>query len=101
MKRLIRIVLLLLTLWPVVYLVQRPPWQEGSLTVFDAAFSMHVTAMALITIVFLTYWVHIAVNDHLKDRDKFKWYMGLLLGSLLVMPIYWWQHVWNEDFPGN
>jgi hypothetical protein len=41
------------------------------------------------------YFVHLAQARQVPDEERLPWALLLVLGSVLVMPVYWFFHVWR------
>ncbi len=56
-----------------------------------------VLLMGVLTWTLLAFYIiHASRCDAMTRDRKHRWQVALLLGSMLVMPVYWYKYVWRE-----
>jgi hypothetical protein len=110
-----KILLGLATIWPLVYLaifitaifsialiyningargefISDPPLLAIGLIII-----IHLmTAFGIIGLV-IFYILNIVKNDSVSQNKKAPWLIGLFFASVIVMPIYWYLHIWRDS----
>jgi heme/copper-type cytochrome/quinol oxidase subunit 3 len=86
-----------LTLWPLIF-VAMSPWLAGSGSAAGARAAWAAAALptALLVPGLVVFYVrHATRNWNVPRRRRPWWAAALVLGALVVMPVYWWRHVWR------
>jgi hypothetical protein len=93
MKRDKKILLGMLTAWPLLYIIL---FTVAFITMsFDyLLFVAHGLTM-LLTLGLLIYYVMHVFKQDLPEGEKVKWAILLFVGGLLAMPIYWYLKIWK------
>ncbi len=96
----LRIVWLLLTLAPFLYLIYITSFASEQLTSgpdhFEKAFIRHNLLTVYMLWLIGSYMVHLFNTNSLQTNKKIIWALALLAGNVFVMPFYWFHHVWNR-----
>jgi len=64
-----------------------------------ALFIAHGFFMLLILGLIVYYIIHALRNTRLPQTERLLWVIIIFVGNMLVMPIYWFLHVWRESPP--
>ena len=55
------------------------------------------TAIAVIIVVLLTYYIIQVLRNQSLDRDKkVLWIIGMLIGHIIALPIYFYLYIWKD-----
>ncbi|MCA9392374.1 hypothetical protein KC614_04215 [candidate division WWE3 bacterium] len=105
-----KIFLGVLAIWPVFYLFVGVPFLltqlatafgDGVATIPDSTFAyfivIHIVTVVLIFAQIIYYIVKAANNDAIEHNKKIAWYIGIFMGNIFAIPIYWYLHIWKED----
>ena len=111
MKKTTKILLLIGTLWPVVYMfvfmgffffefmtIQNQP-SGGPPTGFFIFFGLHLFTMMWMMALTVIYIVNIFRNERVTQDKKALWAVVIFLGNMIAMPIYWYLYIWKEPAP--
>jgi hypothetical protein len=53
--------------------------------------------VVIIALVLVFYYIFNAAGSKLVDKDiKPLWIAGLLLGNVIIMPVYWYLYIWKD-----
>lgn len=111
MKKWLKILLGLATLWPFVYMIIFfvviistlifMPNQEaegsGPPMFFAVIIPLHLLTMLWIIALTIFYIVNVFKNDLVDKAKKVLWAVVIFMGSLIAMPIYWYLYIWRES----
>jgi hypothetical protein len=114
MKKPVKILLGLATLWPFIYMilffvfifssfffVSRSRGQESGPPVFFLIiFLLHLLTMLWIMALTVFYMVNVFRNELVDKDKKVLWAVVLFMGNMIAMPIYWYLYIWKE-VPGG
>lgn len=113
MSRRLRWLLGLATAWPLAYLTLflpqllevmhflagrrsgGPAFPDTPALVF--AFALHTVTMVVVAALVVAYVAHLSKNARIPEEQKLPWVLLLVLGSVLVMPVYFALHVARPD----
>jgi hypothetical protein len=108
MKEAGAIVLAIFTVWPLLYCVTMLLIEKllNAMISGDAPFSLtassftifcfHILTLLDALILMVFYIVHLLRTDKIKTRVKLLWAAALLIGNIIVMPIFWYIYIWEE-----
>ncbi len=110
-RRPLRLLMLLVTLWPLVYLglfmfvwfrlffgIMAPG--SDPLSNFPVAFIVARLATMLLSFALLAcYVVHLFRNARFDGNMKAVWAIVLFMGGMIAMPIYWYLYIWQDAAP--
>lgn len=61
-----------------------------------APFVLVILLTAALTVALgLFYLWHVMTTTRVDGNTRFAWALGLFLGHVTVMPVYWWVHIWR------
>lgn len=115
MKKSIKILLGLATLWPFLYMIlffvfvfssiffMRGPAgaEAGPPLFFVVFFALHLFTMLWIMALTIFYMVNVFKNDRVDKDKKVLWAVVIFMGNLIAMPIYWYLYIWKEAPAGS
>lgn len=102
-----KIILLIVTLWPVIYLaifftlilstflLPGPSVESNPVFNFSIIFPIHILTMLIMTILFVIYIMHILKSGRVKKDDRVLWAILLLMGNSIAMLVYWYLFIWK------
>lgn len=108
MKKLTKIFLGLLTLWPFAYvilfffvifstIVFAPGTGEaGPPPLIALILPLHLLTMLLVMALMVFYIVNVFKNNRVDKDKKVLWAVVLFLGTMIAMPIYWYLYIWKD-----
>ena len=107
MEKPAKIILGIVTLWPILYLVVFFAFilsqfflitQEGtpSFEPFFLIFGLHFLTMLWIFALLIFYIINVFKNDRIAQDKKTLWAVELFMGNMIAMPIYWYLYIWCE-----
>jgi hypothetical protein len=116
MKRSTKLILGLLSVWPIFYMVLfflfvlgimgMSSWMmemdnpEGMMSGISAAFGIVIVLhfLTIFTVLGLMafYIIHAVQNQKLESNMKIMWVVLLCAAGMIVNPIYWYLNIWNE-----
>ena len=110
MSKPIKIALLLVSLWPFLYVILffiffistafyigASDGKGADLPIgFAIIFCLHVLTMLLIMALTVFYMVNVFRNDRVEKDKKVLWAVVLFMGNMIAMPIYWYLYIWKE-----
>ena len=106
-----RLILGLLTAWPLAYVLiflAAPPlrlwfvargWKalsDGLTPLMLGGLAMHVTTLVVAGALVLVYAMHLSGTKRVPEPQKLPWLLLLVLASVVSMPVYWALYVWPE-----
>jgi hypothetical protein len=114
MKKPLKILLGLATVWPFAYMllfffvvfsslffVTGPGDPEsGPPLFFLVLFPLHILTMFWITALTVFYMVNVFRNERVDKDKKVLWAVVLFMGNMIAMPIYWYLYIWKEQSSG-
>jgi uncharacterized membrane protein len=115
MSRPVKIVLLLATLWPLLYMFiffgvfvsmfflmaraqggphtaagnEPPVW-------FFSLFALHLLTMLWSMALTAIYIVNVFKNERVEKDKKALWAVVIFFGNVIAMPVYWYLYIWRE-----
>ena len=115
MKKSTKILLVLATLWPFLYMIlffvfifssiffrPSPGGEESGPPFFFAVFiALHLFTMLWIIALTVFYMVKVFRNDRVEKDKKVLWTVVIFMGNMIAMPIYWYLYIWKEVPAGN
>ena len=98
----IKIILLLATLWPLIYFLIFAQsvfeLMSNSTSGFDySLFTFHAITVTLLVGLIICYSICLYLNKVVDGNSKMLWLIGFIMLSGIVMPFYWWKHIWNNN----
>jgi hypothetical protein len=110
MKKSIKILLGLATLWPFLYMILfflfiflsilfmpgRGGGESGPPFFFVVFIALHLLTMLWIMGLTVFYIVNVFRNDRVDKDKKVLWAVVIFLGNMIAMPIYWYLYIWKE-----
>jgi hypothetical protein len=111
MKKPIKIILGVATLWPILYMIisfvfafsqvflfsqEEVPSSSGLPIDFRVFFGLHMLTIFWIFILLIIYIVNLFRNDRVAKDMKALWAVVLFMGNMIAMPIYWYLYIWRE-----
>jgi hypothetical protein len=111
MKKLKKIILGLITIWPIIYmvlfitficaLVVFPMFVEtlessGGKYFAAPIFILHGLTMLIMLGLMVFYFIHAMKNEKLEGFEKVVWIIVLVMAGIVTMPIYWYVSIWKE-----
>jgi hypothetical protein len=111
MKKWMKILLGLATLWPFLYMIlfflfvfstfffisgSAGP-DSGPPFLFFLFFAVHIFTILWIMGLTIFYMVNVFRNNRVDKDKKVLWAVVLFLGSMIAMPIYWYLYIWREE----
>ena len=113
MKKPVKILLGLATLWPFIYMIffffvifssfffmSNSQGQESGFPVlFMVIFPLHFLTILWIMALTVFYMVNVFRNDLVEKDKKVLWAVVLFMGNMIAMPVYWYLYIWKEP-PG-
>jgi hypothetical protein len=104
LKKLRKIILLILTVWPLIFIYV---YYDDFLEViriagFDDSVFALVAVNTLLTFVDLAIYItDLNRNKEVSDNDRFVWLLGFIILNLVAMFVYWWKYIWpRRDVEG-
>lgn len=107
-----KVVLGVVTLWPVVYLTWFTGFlASGALTARQATMggvglvhsltselfpALHILTASLVGVMILAYPLDALINRHLAPESRVLWAILLVVGNVIAMPVYFVEHVWPD-----
>ena len=64
---------------------------------FDFRDILHIGVMGLIFLLFVISSAHLFFSSSKQLDTKLLWFAVLVVGNILVFPIYWYSNVWQEN----
>jgi hypothetical protein len=71
-------------------------WTPGE-GLIERVFLLHGLMMLLQIVLLAVYLRHLFLNHQLTSSQRTTWAVGMILASLIAMPVYWFYHVLNEE----
>lgn len=112
MSKTIKLLLGLVTLWPLAYMIlfflmifsfiffaAGTGPGDGPPPFIPVIFSLHILTMLVIAALTVFYIVNVFRNERVDKDKKVLWAVVLFLGNLLAMPVYWYLYIWKEPQP--
>ena len=110
MKKPIKVLLGLATLWPFFYLIlffvvifstivfMPGPGGEapGPPPLIALILPLHLLTMLAVMALMVFYIVNVFRNDRVDKDKKALWAVVLFMGNMIAMPIYWYLYIWRE-----
>jgi heme/copper-type cytochrome/quinol oxidase subunit 2 len=111
MKKSTRILLGIATIWPIVYMIffftvifiaifsaSHDGSFEGSAlpALLMVIFPLHILTVILVMGLTIFYIVNVFRNDRVDKDKQILWTILLFMGSIIVMPVYWYLYIWSE-----
>lgn len=108
-----RLILLLVTLWPLLYFVfirlfaydllltslQIVSNPMGSNGFIRALFWIHVVTIAVMVLSFIVYTIHLYFNRLIPGNRKLLWLLAFLILTSFAFLFYWWRYIWGYHNP--
>ena len=105
MKKSTKILLILATLWPVVYVIlflgvfffsiffgrNEPP------ILWALIVPLHLLTMLWIMALIAIYMVNVFRNDRVNKDMKVLWAVVIFMGGIVAMPGYWYLYIWRYN----
>ena len=106
-----KILLLVATLWPLLYMGlffgfifsmmlsmpqsggSTPPGMSGF---FPGIFMLHMLTILWCFALAAIYLVNVFRNDRVAEDRKVLWAVVILLGGFFAMPVYWYLYIWPD-----
>ncbi len=114
MKKPVKILLGIATLWPFIYMIlffvfifssflffsRSGAQRSGPPVFFLVIFPLHLLTMLWIMALTVFYMVNVFRNELVDKDKKVLWAVVLFMGNMIAMPIYWYVYIWKE-VPGG
>lgn len=113
MSKSTKIILAVLTAWPVVYMFtfmgfviyffvtvaikNQPPEPNHFPSVFAVLGILHVLTILEIFGLMIFYLVHLFKYSIISQDKKIIWLLVLIFAGILSMPIYWYFYIWRKQ----
>jgi hypothetical protein len=111
MKKSMKILLGLATLWPFLYMIlffvfifsaiifmpNSGSEESGPPLFFVVIFPLHLLTMLWIMALTVFYMVNVFRNDLVDKDKKVLWAVVIFMGNIIAMPIYWYLYIWRES----
>lgn len=116
MSKFLKILILLATLWPLLYIGLFIAFfiftmsfaaqgghniSGGPPPVFIVIFGLHIFTMVWDVGLMIFYIVHVFRTKAIRETMKILWTIVLIFGGPIAMPIYWYLYIWREPPPVN
>ena len=119
MNKTIKVLLGIVTLWPIVYMViffvfmvlqvfslssgaiAGEPSPDLFLDRFFLIMALHLFTMIWIFTLLIIYIVNVFTNDRVEKDKKALWAVAIFLGGMLAMPVYWYLYIWRKPRDTN
>ncbi len=97
MRKLLKGIVGLVTIWPLVYMVyffcMISSRSFGDSDSFDVLMALHGATMGIMLLTLGGYIAHIMTR--LPSADRTSWLLIVLLAGPIGAPIYWYSKIWN------
>jgi hypothetical protein len=110
MKKPLKLLLGIATLWPFAYLVlffvaifstiffvPGSEGQTGAPPLIALILPLHLLTMIAIMALMVFYIVNVFRNDRVEKDKKALWAVVLFMGNMIAMPIYWYLYIWKAE----
>jgi hypothetical protein len=82
-----------LTVWPII-------WISLNIVVVRLTAAVPLVTLSFITLLLIValvvyYVVHAATNKKLGPGRRALWVVAIVIGNVLLMPVYWYQEIWR------
>ncbi|MCA9951828.1 MAG: hypothetical protein KDE48_19390 [Anaerolineales bacterium] len=100
MKIILRIFLLILTMWPIIYLgffarnVFEIMLQEG---LDNNLYLFHTGTILILFGLLIIYLINLYRNEEIDGNQKMLWLLGFIMLSSFVMIVYWIKFIWQGE----
>lgn len=111
MKKITKIALGAVTLWPPVWMVlfflfmiglffldngrKTPAGQHGAPLAMMLFFGLHFLTILVIFALIAFYLVHLFKHSNIPEDKRVIWLLVILLGGVIGAPVYWYLHIWK------
>lgn len=101
--RALKLLLLVVTMWPLVYSILAVTFildvmiRSGPSAIRQELFVLHIITVGAAIALIVAYGFHLYKNDRLTGNAKMIWLVGIVFGSFVAMPLYWWKYIWKGD----
>ena len=107
MKQLLKLLLGLVSLWPIAYLLlffvvifateffMPGSGQPGPPPLIALILPLHFLTMLVVLALLVFYIVNVFKNDQVEKDKKALWAIVLFMGSMIAMPVYWYLYIWK------
>lgn len=111
MKPWLKVLLGILSLWPVAYMVLfflvifstvlflPEPGSSGPPPLIALIFPLHLLTMLVVVGLMVFYIVDVFKNKRIENDKKALWAIVLFMGNMLAMPVYWYLFIWKSAAP--
>lgn len=103
MNKFLKILLALVTLWPMFYVILFMaffvlPFDSELFGVrfFSIILPLHLLTMLIIAALLTFYLVNLFRNKRIDNNMKALWAVVMFMGSLFALPVYWYLFIWKE-----
>jgi len=99
MNKINKVVLGILSFIPLVYLVfiMMSLFMGLDFETFNFINKLHLGVMGLIFLLVAILSAHLFFSSSKQLDTKLLWFLVLVMGNILVFPIYWYLYVWQEN----
>jgi hypothetical protein len=113
MKKPVKVLLGLATLWPFSYLIpfftvifstvvfMPSSGEPGPPPLIALILPLHLFTMLAVMALMVFYIVNVFRNDRVDNDKKALWAVVLFMGNMIAMPIYWYLYVWRDTLPAD
>jgi uncharacterized membrane protein len=70
-------------------------FSEEGLTTSDMALWRNITLLIILSLM-LFYVLNVYRNNRVEKRNKNLWAALLVLGNIMVYPVYWYLYIWHQ-----
>lgn len=101
MKKPAKILLGILTAWPVVYMFMVfgfmfLTFTSNNTSFFPIIFGLHFATIFMMFGLIAFYIVDVFRNKRIKQDQKALWAVVIFCGNMIAMPVYWYLFIWRE-----
>lgn len=93
MTKALKLALLGLTLWPIIYVGIFLSGAATDFLPFNVLVTFHLSSAAIAVGLF-AYYFHLYNNISVNGQSKMKWFVGFVLMGPFAMTFYWKKHIW-------
>ncbi len=99
MKNILKICLLILTVWPIIYIgifakIVFDMMVHGGFN--NSLYMFHAGTILLSFVLLIFYGVDLYRNEKINGNPKMLWLLGFIFLSSFVMIVYWIKFIWHD-----
>jgi len=104
MKKPVKIILGVATLWPLLYMgfffvsffLPFFAFGPGLPASFEVLFLLHCFTILWTLVLLIIYIVNVFTNDRVEKDTKALWAVVVFMGNVIAMPVYWYLYIWRQ-----